>query len=270
MLKNKRLKLPYSLFNHKPSTTIKSLLGNNVKIISYSTNDFITDDDCIIVDVTYNSPTLSTFPMYFVKDLKPTTPNSNKYVAKIKDNNVLITIDNISDYKKYIPIRIFNTDDIENYTLYQYHGRITKNPMNSLFSPTLEKCKFTVDAIEKLYDKPPIVKDVADNMMELRYKYYISKTPLIDSIKKINLVKKADEIKDNGEGYLIDWRELIKDKSYLRGVILIQPIRKPFVVLFVHLPIFVIEKETMDSITEFLEQDYINYLNYNALIVNEK
>jgi len=264
----KRLKIPYNLFNSKPSTIIKGLLGN-VKINSYKSNDFITDDDCVIVDVNYTDSTLSPFKIYFVSkaDIKPITPNSKKYSANIEGNKVLIIIDNIDDYKVFIPLRVHTIDDMENYELFQYHGRIIKEPMNSLFSPMLVKCAFNVEQIEKKYPKDYNPKRKVEQM-EMRYKYAMNKTPLLDGIQKVTSVTKYEDIKDNGEAYIINWYKLIEGREFLRGLVLIQPIREPFSVLFVPLAISTIEKDIIDSITEFLERDNINYLNF--MYMNEQ
>jgi len=262
----KRYRVPYNMFNDNPKATILSLMGPNVNIIKYKSSDAILNDDTVIVDVEYEQNNLSLTKVYFINvaNVKEVSQDGNEYSIIIDGHHVIISLPN--DAQAVLPIRMYAYNDAKGSINFNYRGKIIKDPMNSLFSVLLSINKFKIDPVEKLYDdkfKLPDKVKIENSLVEMRYKYAANKLPLLDSITKFNTITKQEELKNNGEGYIIDWKELIKGKDYLNGMILVQPIRNPYTVLFVHSYIFTIDKQLINTITDFLDQDYNNFMNYH-------
>lgn len=138
-----RLEIPYSIFMKNPVRSIRQLLGQNITIKSYETNDIITSNDSIIVDVKYTSIPFSLLRIYYIKtsEMKRLMPNSEKYVITINGCNVIILSPHIKDYPKILPVRIrarylnnfSTTGQLEQQ--FSYYGTTILEPMNSLCTP---------------------------------------------------------------------------------------------------------------------------------------
>jgi len=104
----KLLKIPVRQYSINPSQAVKQLLGFNVNILSITTNEMITFDDCITVLVKYNSIEFSDFKTYYIptSDLQLISPNSNKYIIKLNGCDIKITNPNIKLYPKILPVKI--------------------------------------------------------------------------------------------------------------------------------------------------------------------
>ena len=265
-IKTSRLLVYDSMFNIKPVQAIKSLLGSNVKIIKYAKSDVIRDDHLCIVDVEYQSIELNPLKIYFVpiSDVKPIAPSSTEHGTRIGGCNVIINMQGVdkSAYKKYYPIRVIRMDRVEEKNYYQYYGMIVKSPLNSICTPLLLKDIIEIPTIEKLYPGDFDPKEtISNDDMALHYSFALKKFPLLSSVKGIQHVKSFDECVNKFTGYIIDWN-LLKNEQRLHGIVLTQPNRKVFSVLYVPTDMFVITRDEIENITKLLEFDRENYLNF--------
>lgn len=165
----KRLSIPYTLYNQSPTKAIKQLLGHNITLVNYTTNDVITSDDTVLVDVSYHTIPVSILQIYYVpvSSFKRLHPNSDKYVTTINGCNVKITslpnmiLDNkqhtnkthrsVSDsmltqtLSKYlIPIRIRPTLNVR-HDIGQ-NSNINTHDSNSMIYTTLNDSNYTYAA----------------------------------------------------------------------------------------------------------------------------
>ena len=85
------LKIPNSIYNTNPEKAIMSILGNDIKINSYNSSSFITNNDELYVNVDYSYVDVNPFSIYLIEDLKHCNTVSNYLVCKIQNNFVLIT-----------------------------------------------------------------------------------------------------------------------------------------------------------------------------------
>lgn len=94
MEKTKELVIPSYIYYKDPIQAVKSLLGNDVEIISTKVNHIILHNGYISVCVNYKALDFNSFKLYKVLETKLLTVNTNTYVAtKIQDTitNEIIT-----------------------------------------------------------------------------------------------------------------------------------------------------------------------------------
>ena len=94
MEKTKELVIPSYIYYKDPIQAVKSLLGNDVEIISTKVNHIILYNGYISVCVNYKALDFNSFKMYKILETKLLTANTNTYVAtKIQDTitNEIIT-----------------------------------------------------------------------------------------------------------------------------------------------------------------------------------
>ena len=279
-----RLEIPYFMYSLNPTQSIKQLLGQNVRVISHSSNDVITENDSLIVDVEYTSIPFSLLKIYYVKvsDLKRLMPNCEKYVAVINGCNVKISSPKLKEFSKVLPIKIKATLS-NNYSSsgqldsqFAYYGTTVSWPMNSLCSPlkyinhSFEP--FDTEEIKPIYTpefKSEFEKKVKDNHQKLLdetmkyYKQALSTFNILSAVDHVTSeVKNISECKMGTTGYVIPFDLIPLDKN-INGIILIQPKRIPNYVLFYPTKNFTICSEELVSIKKFIEQDKENFYNFN-------
>ena len=279
-----RLEIPYFMYSLNPTQSIKQLLGQNVRVISHSSNDVITENDSLIVDVEYTSIPFSLLKIYYVKvsDLKRLMPNCEKYVAVINGCNVKISSPKLKEFSKVLPIKIKATLS-NNYSSsgqldsqFAYYGTTVSSPMNSLCSPlkyinhSFEP--FDTEEIKPIYTpefKSEFEKKVKDNHQKLLdetmkyYKQALSTFNILSAVDHVTSeVKNISECKMGTTGYVIPFDLIPLDKN-INGIILIQPKRIPNYVLFYPTKNFTICSEELVSIKKFIEQDKENFYNFN-------
>ena len=268
-----RLEIPYFMYSLNPTQSIKQLLGQNVRIITHSSNDVITENDSLIVDVEYTSIPFSLLKIYYVKvsDLKRLMPNCEKYVAVINGCNVKISSPKLKEFSKVLPIKIKATLS-NNYSSsgqldsqFAYYGTTVSSPMNSLCSPlkyinhSFEP--FDTEEIKPIYtpefksEFEKKVKDSHQKLLDETMKYYkqaLSTFNILSAVDHVTSeVKNISECKMGTTGYVIPFDLIPLDKS-INGIILIQPKRIPNYVLFYPTKNFTICSEELVSIKKFI------------------
>lgn len=282
---NERIQLPYSLFMLNPTRTIKQLLGQNITIISFTYSDVITNDENIIVDVKYTSIPISILKIYYIEtsSLKHIMPNNEKYVATINGCNVKISLPNLDKDMKILPIRIKPTLS-NNYSSsgqlnaqFAYYGIPVSinNCMNYLCTPLKyinhKYEPFQSEPVKPIYNesfKAEMLKHMQldetikelDEFSLTNYKQSIRTFNVLSSVDHVLIVNSFDECKLGTTGYIIDFNKIPLDKN-INGIILIQPKRNPYYVLFYPTKNFTICIDELKSIKDFLDQDIINYFN---------
>lgn len=266
LIKTSRILVYDSMFNTKPVQAIKSLLGSNVKIVKYAKSDVIRDDNLCVVDVAYQSIELNPLKIYFVpvSDVKPIAPSSAEHATRIDECNVIVNLQGIdkSMYKKYYPIRVMRMDRVEEKKYYQYYGMIVKSPLSSICTPLMSKDVINIPITDKLYPSGFDPKEsVSNDDTTLHYTFALKKFPLLSSVKSIQNVKSLSDCTNKFTAYIIDWNQL-KEQQQLHGIIMTQPTRKIFSVLYVPTDMFTINRDEIENITKLLEFDKENYLNF--------
>lgn len=276
-LQCKRMKINYNLYNNNPEQAIKQLLGQDIIIESYVKNNIITDDESYIIDVSYYSLRFSPMKIFYINksDLKQLIPNSNLYVTSINNCNIQISSSLLSEFSKVIPMKI-NTMIQNNYSIqgqldqpFTYFGTVVRRPMNYLITPLKylnhQYSPFEYETIEKIY--PENYKhniSITEEATKNEYKTELLQFPILKNVDNVIIVKKFEECVMNTNAYLIDYRLI--PKTGINGVIMIQPKRIPHLILYFPTMNFYICEEEIESIYKFLENDEINYINYDYCI----
>lgn len=281
-IQSERLEIPYFLFSLNPSRSIKQLLGQNITIVSYESNDIITDDERVIVDVKYTSIPFSLLKIYYVNvsEMKKLIPNSEKYVVTINGCNVKISSPKLKEFNKVLPIRVKATLS-NNYSSagqldsqFSYYGTTVTTPMNFLCTP-LKYINHKFEPFETERIKPIYTKEFKDSfdkklnekfneLLEETIKYYkqsLSTFNILSAVDHVLNVQNFSECKIGTTGYVIPF-DIIPTNGNLNGIILIQAKRIPNFVLFYPTRNFTLCEEELISIKEFLEQDAVNYYNF--------
>lgn len=122
------IKVLVSDFEKNPETSIKSILGNDINIISYKKNDFIIGQYYIIY-VEYDAVDIDLFKVYEVKECKKLNTNSDIYITEIEGKLVKLINDG---KKKNFFIRVYAAKkDINGLT---YYGTEIKQQSDLLHS----------------------------------------------------------------------------------------------------------------------------------------
>lgn len=167
-----RLSIPYFMYSTHPTRSIKQLLSHNIKIHSYTPMSIITNDETVIVDVTYSSIAFSPLDIYYIQvsSLKKILPDSDKYAVAINDIPVKVTIPSISDFPKVVPLRIRPTlannfasqTEQQLSTSFAYYATVVTNPLTSLTTPfrypNHSFSPFKIEKPAKKYDDAFIAK----------------------------------------------------------------------------------------------------------------
>ena len=257
--------------------SIKQLLGQHINIISHKRHSIITPDNEVIVDVNYNVIPFDQYNIYFIdkSDIKQLLPNTDKYVFSINECNVKLSSSTLNNFKKYVPVHIFTTlsnnystsGQLENQ--FCYFALIVNEPMHNLITPL--SMSFKPNPIKALYPKDfkPQVEEINENTLRSNYKNELTNISILSFVDNVVIAKSFQETSSNTSttAFIIDFNKIPRDKS-INGIILIISERKPFHVLYYPIKTFIITVEQLNSINEFLKNDYINYLNYQYMMNN--
>lgn len=126
----KRLTIPSTEFNKDEYSAIRSVLGNDVFIKSYTKNDVILPNGQLLIDVEYEQIDFNTFKIYKVSNAKQLNVNSDKYVVEFMHENNPI-------YVKLIKPKINNPNDEFYIKLYscKQETPFESEKLNPLYDP---------------------------------------------------------------------------------------------------------------------------------------
>src|SRR5574344_576438 len=183
MEKTKELIIPSYVYYRDPIQAVKSLLGNDVEIISTKVNHIILHNGYISVCVNYKALDFNSFKMYKILETKLLTVNTNTYVAtKIQDTitNEIITTPVKLGVKgnsfKYIYIIYINTLNQISY------GGVNIKSKHDVF----HSYSSLFDSKYLSYHGTSIPKLVKDNEPLNKLLEYKSKNILENDIKSLN------------------------------------------------------------------------------------
>lgn len=273
-----RCKLSYRLFLINPTKAIRQLLGQDIHIISYVLNDAVFDDETCVVDVEYLSIKLSPYRIYFINkdDIKQLTPESHVYIASVNGCNVKIVSPIIKDFKNVIPL-IINSSVTNNYSpagpldmSFSYFGILARKGLNAYCTSNThigqKNVSFMVEDIKPIYPDNYVCSHVMNDAETIAaYKSEVSQQSILNIIDNVVMVKKFDECKLGTIGYVMDYNALPKNED-INGIILIQPKRKPNLLLYYPIVNFTITSDEITSIIRFMQMDSINNTNYDYCI----
>lgn len=83
----KEILIPHIIYRHDPIKSIKSKLGNDITIASYTVSDALTPNEEFLVKVVYSAIDFSPFEIYKVINVKRVNTNSDKYIGEVVTNN---------------------------------------------------------------------------------------------------------------------------------------------------------------------------------------
>ena len=183
MEKTKELVIPSYIYYKDPIQAVKSLLGNDVEIISTKVNHIILHNGYISVCVNYKALDFNSFKLFKVLETKLLTVNTNTYVAtKIQDTitNEIITTPVKLGIKgnsfKYIYIIYINTLNQISY------GGVNIKTKHDIF----HSYSSLFDSKYLSYHGTSIPKLVKDNEPLNKLLDYKSKNILENDIKSLN------------------------------------------------------------------------------------
>ena len=183
MEKTKELVVPSYIYYKDPIQAVKSLLGNDVEIISIKVNHIILHNGYISVCVNYKALDFNSFKLYKILETKLLTANTNTYVAtKIQDTitNEIITTPVKLGVKgnsfKYIYIIYINTLNQISY------GGVNIKSKHDIF----HSYSSLFDSKYLSYHGTSIPKLVKDNEPLNKLLEYKSKNVLENDIKSLN------------------------------------------------------------------------------------
>ena len=105
------LRFPSSIYYADPYSAIRSILGNDVEIISFKESNIILPDGNILVDVEYSTIDFDLFRLYSIEETKIISQQSQKTVAtKLKDTITNEIIDSSNENGKNKIVVISNVD----------------------------------------------------------------------------------------------------------------------------------------------------------------
>ena len=183
MEKTKELIVPSYIYYKDPIQAVKSLLGNDVEIISTKVNHIILHNGYISVCVNYKALDFNSFKLYKILETKLLTVNTNTYVAtKIQDTitNEIITTPVKLGVKgnsfKYIYIIYINTLNQISY------GGVNIKSKHDIF----HSYSSLFDSKYLSYHGTSIPKLIKDNEPLNKLLEYKSKNVLDNDIKSLN------------------------------------------------------------------------------------
>lgn len=183
MEKTKELVVPSYIYYKDPIQAVKSLLGNDVEIISTKVNHIILHNGYISVCVNYKALDFNSFKLYKILETKLLTANTNTYVAtKIQDtitNEIIATPVKLGvkgNSFKYIYIIYINTLNQISY------GGVNIKSKHDVF----HSYSSLFDSKYLSYHGTSIPKLVKDNEPLNKLLEYKSKNVLENDIKSLN------------------------------------------------------------------------------------
>lgn len=285
-----RLSIPYALYSTHPTRSIKQLLSHSIKIHSYTPMSIITNDETVIVDVTYSHIAFSPLDIYYVQSssLKKLLPDSDKYAVSINDIPVKVTIPSISDYTNIIPLRIRPTlannftsqTEQQLTTAFAYYATVVTNPLTALTTPVRYPnhsfSPFKIDKPVKKFDDSFIenCKESTTGLLltpEQILEYYKQSLSTFERLSDIDhisfLPPNATTLPSpSTSAYIVPFHILYdlinKSEGPINAVIHIQPRRLPDHVLYYPTDSYTLIDEEIESIKDFIEYETINFYNY--------
>ena len=126
----KRLIIPSTEFNRDEYSAIRSVLGNDVFIRSYTKNDIILPNGQLIIDVEFEQIDFNSFKIYKVSNAKQLNVNSDKYIVEFMYNDNPI-------YVKLIKPKLNNESDSFYIRLYSCKQEVPfeSEKRNQLYEP---------------------------------------------------------------------------------------------------------------------------------------
>lgn len=118
--------IPHIVYQKNPIKAIKSKLGNDITIVSYTVSDMMTTNEEFLVKVVYTAVDFSPFEIYKVSDVKRVNTNSDKYIGKT-ENGVCVKLNsNVKEaFVKLNTLTQSNTTDN-----IVYYGDIITSPQD--------------------------------------------------------------------------------------------------------------------------------------------
>jgi len=273
--KTQRLKIPYTLFNISSNHSIRSILGQDIKIIDYTVQDIITDDESVIVDVTFTNIDFDEFTIYFISknDLKHIIPNSDKYIVMINGCGVKVTTSRLSEYKEYIPIRIHpmtsnnKAGDSQINQQFSYFSEILDKPLSNYIScmhyPNKSSSETMFQTPTPLY--PSNYKPKSEQTLEQTISFYtksLNQHPILHSVDAIKHTQSTPEnLPASSTAYIIHIQNLSQTVP-LYGIILFIDKRHPDYFLYFPTPNHLITIPIINTILSFHKAELINYYNW--------
>jgi len=271
---SKRLLIPFSLFNVNPKRVVLSIIGHDANIKDMIINDIIVGDN-VIVDVKYETIPISQYKLYIIpkSSCKQLSPGDNCLVFNINDCFVKLKSGLVTNFKTNIPVKInpivpksFMTETKimtkdGAMTTFNYYGQIPVDPMNYFCSYTTGT-EFLVEEIEKIYpDTFSIADKYSVEEMKTNYINKLQPASIFAGVTNIVIANKFSDCVKNDVCYMIDFN-LIPLDNIIHGIILIQPKRNPYFVIYYPTLIVELIPPQLASIKHFIEMDRIQFMNY--------
>lgn len=266
------MRIASETFFQDPYSTIRSLLGEGIKITKYEVLSVITTNSRILVDVEYEALIANSLITYYVKltDLTSCTPDHNNYTFKTPDGtNIWVDIDDPESINSnYLMLTLipFDSKEVEEGEIakrsFRYFGSIVDQPLHA-YSTIFDGNRYMhsdIDVEELLKSDLAKVKRKELYTMEETESAYLSEVQRfehlshITDVKRIEDIEKIDSSIPSNIGFLIESSKLPKGKI-IQGVIVIQPVRVSNIVFFYpHMPLY-ITPEQFEFVCNLIEID---------------
>ena len=125
------LRFPSSIYYADPYAAIRSVLGNDVEIVSFKESNVILPDSSILINVEYSAIDFDLFKLWKVEETKITSNSTQKIVAtvlkdtitgeKIDDPNKIVVISNYSPKYSLVFIKYLDRINLSNSNI-KYYG----------------------------------------------------------------------------------------------------------------------------------------------------
>lgn len=260
-----RCKILEEDFERSNEESLKDFIGSDAKIVKIEKQNIIIDN-YVIVDVWYIILGINPLDIYYINksDLKLSKPDTNKYIVKVNDIPVQLSLKTeIVNKLDIIPIRIYKTIP-SNYlstVQYEYYGLYESQPLHSYCTElSFPEYNFIVnDEIPSvlksntkiIWNDEEINNSYNTLLMNTIYAKYINQRIHIDNINNIET--------DTNKAYIIDINLIKADFS---GLIYVSKFRKPYDVLLIPLKLYFITNEKLQKLKSFLYHDEQIYTKY--------
>lgn len=166
-----RLAIPTAEYRKDPHEAVRSLLGNDVKIIDIYVNPIVDTRGRLLVDVEYSIIDFSPFSIFYISSLKKLNNASDIHVADLTNAVCATNHENLPQEKvlcnlkpsevdlvaKYIPIHVYaSIPQRDGDNRFSYSGFVVRNPLHA-YATILSQQEtsyhgFNVENVRKLYD----------------------------------------------------------------------------------------------------------------------
>lgn len=259
-----RFRVDSEIFNQNPINYLRSLLGNEVEILSWEKQSMIFPDGKIIIDAKYTKLVTETLKRIYIEtsSLKKIDTQSNQYIFEYGEKKIpicLIVTDQSTISKPRIPVIIYPYN-LHN-KFYSYVARYVEEPLHSYSTITannfniskvyaeIEDVKIDKKKYSELYDEKETIEAYTKEIMKF------------DNLKHINtvvLAKSYDETLEpkSNIGFVIDY-EKMPDYGVFGHVIIISH-RKSNLLFYYPNCSTHIDSEHMKFIKKFMFYDVSN------------